>query len=222
MININELRQLAQAATPGPDGISLSWVRLLRDFQQGASPAAITEILDRLEASEKENAKLREALVEKVVSETMLRDLSIRGGSIHASFEGGAMHLLVDAFVEQFVESGATNYLEMQFHSNVTGPLVVTLQRVNGKTAHQLRAEAEKERDALRAELTDLRNSMTFRTSLIGRIEAEREDLHALIAAVKKQVNAEFRLRMKKEIECNALRAEVEAMKRPTPSVSDS
>lgn len=82
--------------------------------------------------------------------------------------------------------------------------------------------KARDERDALRAELTDLRNSMTFRTSLIGRIEAEREDLHALIAAVKKQVNAEFRLRMKKEIECNALRAEVEAMKRPTPSVSDS
>ena len=58
-IDINELRQLAQAATPGPDGISLSWVRLLRDFQQGASPAAITEILDRLEAAEKERDALR-------------------------------------------------------------------------------------------------------------------------------------------------------------------
>lgn len=171
----------------------------------------------KAKSAEKENAKLREALVEKVVSETMLRDLSIRNGSIHASFDGGAMHLLVDAFVEQFVESGATNYIEMQFHSNVTGPLVVTLQRVNGKTAHQLRAEAEKERDALRLELTDLRNSMTFRTALIGRIESEREDLHALIATVKKQVSAEFRLRMKKEIECNALRAEIEAMRRQEP-----
>ena len=76
---------------------------------------------------------------------------------------------------------------------------------------------AEEERDALRAELTDLRNSMAFHTSLIGRIEAEREDLHALIAAVKKQVNAEFRLRMKKEIECNALCAKVEAMERQEP-----
>jgi hypothetical protein len=75
----------------------------------------------------------------------------------------------------------------------------------------------EEERDALRAELTDLRNSMAFRTSLIGRIEAEREDLYTLIAAVKKQVNAEFRLRMKKEIECNALCAKVEAMERQEP-----
>ena len=46
---------------------------------------------------------------------------------------------------------------------------------------------AEKERDALRAELTDLRNSMAFRTSLIGRIEAERDALRARIEAMEKQ-----------------------------------
>lgn len=57
MIDINELRRLAQAATPGPDGVSLSWVRLLRDFQQGASPATISELLDRLEAAEKSDAE---------------------------------------------------------------------------------------------------------------------------------------------------------------------
>ena len=51
---------------------------------------------------------------------------------------------------------------------------------------------AEEERDALRAELTDLRNSMMFRTSLIGRIEAEREDLYALIAAVKSRLTLSF------------------------------
>jgi len=51
-INITELRRLAQAATPGPDGVSLSWIKLLQDFQQSASPAAISELLDRLEAAE--------------------------------------------------------------------------------------------------------------------------------------------------------------------------
>lgn len=230
MIDTKELRRLTQAATPGPwinhgrqpnvAGLPHSAVAaktlLARVYSEtygdveqetanasfitAANPAAITELLDRLEAAErerdfakteiarlhddireltdervldeedrelwttlkaqsaeKENAKLREALVEKVVSETMLRDLSLGNGSINASFEGGAVHLFVDAFatqlLEQFLESGATNYLEMSFRSNVTGPLVVTLQRVNGKTAHQLRAEAEKERDALRVEL---------------------------------------------------------------------
>ena len=46
--------------------------------------------------------------------------------------------------------------------------------------------EVEKERDDLRAELTDLRSSMTFRTSLIGRIEAERDALQAKIEAMER------------------------------------
>ena len=83
----------------------------------------------------------------------MLRDLSVGNGFINAIFEGGAVQLMVDALVDQFLESGASNYIEMQFHSEATGPLVVTLQRVNGKTPHQLRAEAEQERDALRAKV---------------------------------------------------------------------
>ena len=106
-----------------------------------------------LAAAEKENIKLREALAEKVTSETVLRDLSIGNGSINASFEGGVVHLFVDSLANQFVESGAANYLEMQFHSEATGPLLLTLQRVNGKTPHQLRTEAEKERDILRAKV---------------------------------------------------------------------
>ena len=89
--------------------------------------------------------------------------------------------------------------------------------RISYQSSEQAARAAHEECMRLRAELTDLRNSMAFRTSLIGRIEAEREDLHALIAAVKKQVNAEFRLRMKKEIECNALRAKVEAMEQQVP-----
>lgn len=96
-----------------------------------------------LESAEGENTKLRKALTEKVISETMLRNLSLGNGSINASLEGSAVHLFLDAFaeqlLEQFLESGATNYLEMSFHSNVTGPLVVTLQRVNGKTPGMMR-----------------------------------------------------------------------------------
>lgn len=118
-----------------------------------ANPAAISGLLDRLEEAEKENIKLREALAEKVTSETVLRALSVGNGSINASFEGGAVHLFVDSLANQFVESGAVNYLEMRFHSEATGPLLLTLQRVNGKTPHQLRTEAEKERDILRAKV---------------------------------------------------------------------
>jgi tetrahydromethanopterin S-methyltransferase subunit G len=71
MININELRLLVQ------------------DYKLAGSPvfvqaADMNEILDRLEAAEKENTKLREALAQKVTGETMLRDLSVGNGSINA------------------------------------------------------------------------------------------------------------------------------------------
>ena len=41
-------------------------------------------LLDEREAAEKENTKLREALAQKVTSETMLRDLSVGNVSINA------------------------------------------------------------------------------------------------------------------------------------------
>ena len=56
-IDINELRRLAQAAMTGPDGVSLNWVKLLQDFQKEASPAAVSELLDRLELAEKSDAE---------------------------------------------------------------------------------------------------------------------------------------------------------------------
>ena len=46
---------------------------------------------------------------------------------------------------------------------------------------------AANERDALRTELAVLRSSMTFRTSLIGRIEAERDALQAKVEAMERQ-----------------------------------
>ena len=65
MINTKELRRLAQAALIGPDGVSLNWVKLLQDFQEEANPAAISELLDRLEAAEKE----------RVIDEQRIADL---------------------------------------------------------------------------------------------------------------------------------------------------
>ena len=64
MIDTKELRRLAQAALAGPDGISLNWIKLLQDFQQSANPAAISELLDRLEAEESKQAALLDCLNE--------------------------------------------------------------------------------------------------------------------------------------------------------------
>ena len=133
---------------------------------------------DRLEAAENENAKLRIALAEKVTSETILRDLSVGNGSINATFEGGAVQLMVDALATQFVESGAANYIEMQFHSEATGPLLFTLQRVDGKTPHQLRAEAEQERDWHAERCEDAMNECDTLRARIAEMEEQEPVKH--------------------------------------------
>ena len=89
MIDINELRRLAQAATPGPwvsqgryigTPSHMSYIGEVRDqcgnwsdteksradsaFIAAANPAAITELLDRLEAAEKERDDVAQQLVQ--------------------------------------------------------------------------------------------------------------------------------------------------------------
>ena len=53
-----------------------------------------------------------------------------------------------------FNNSGAVNYLEMEFRlkDNELGPLVITIQRKEGKTPHQLRQDLESEHAALKRE----------------------------------------------------------------------
>ena len=170
MIDINELRTAVEAA--GLNAISMQ---------------EVLELLDRLEAAEKENSKLREALAEKVASETILRELSVGNGSINATFEGGAVQLMVDALATQFVESGAANYIEMQFHSEATGPLLFTLQRVDGKTPHQLRAEAEQERDKLRELNSALSTKSNSQVIHNARLAEENDALRAKIEEMERQ-----------------------------------
>jgi len=80
MIDTKELRRLAQAATAGPDGVSLSWIRLLQDFQQGASPAAVSELLDRLDDAE----RVRDAL--RAENETLAANLRGKHNTAGATY----------------------------------------------------------------------------------------------------------------------------------------
>lgn len=155
MINTNELRRLTQAATPGPwhatksvetnswavwsDTTRLMELRPTKTvdmyrvsntaaFIAAANPAAISELLDHLEAAE------------KAVTEAYQR-----------GYETG-------------------------------------------------QEEIEKKRDALRVEV---------------------EELHSLIAAVKKRADAEFRLRVKKEEEYARLQVKIEQMERQKPMDSN-
>lgn len=178
-LDLDNLEQVAQDATPGPWvatkefanrwGVSPSpedYYPVASVYGQGdlakieanaayiaaANPAVVLELVRRLRAAEAENANLRQAVADNITSSTMLTNMGIVNGGMNITLEGGACQLLADAFCEQFRGSGATNFVEMGF----TGPdnlqLLVTLQKVYGKTPAQLKREAEERVAQLEAE----------------------------------------------------------------------
>lgn len=65
--------------------------------------------------------------------------------------------LIAESFAQLLVGSGAENYLEQSFESKTIGNFLMTLQHPwPKKTPHQLRKEAEAERDTYKALLTNL------------------------------------------------------------------
>ena len=153
--NIMERVEKYGAAVPGREHHA-DWFKDVAhpdaQFIAQANPAVVLELVRRLRAADSENANLRQAVADNITSSTMLTNMGIVNGGMNITLEGGACQLLADAFCEQFRSSGATNFVEMGF----TGPdnlqLLVTLQKVYGKTPAQLKREAEERVAQLEAE----------------------------------------------------------------------
>lgn len=119
----------------------------------------------RIAELELENEKLRIALVDKVMAETLLTELNAKNNTINMAFEGGACQLLANAFAEQFNNSGAENYLEVGFTAPDGSPLLVTIQKLYGKTPAQKATAAEaklKEAEAMQAYIAEVARNMIF------------------------------------------------------------
>ena len=110
----------------------------------------------RLEA---DNARLRKDFADLSSNRVTLYDIAVRNGCMTAELGSEAARLIADRFGMLLRENGAENYLEMQFHSrHVAGEtLCLTLRWEKGKTPHEKRMEAEKERDELKARLSQSR-----------------------------------------------------------------
>jgi hypothetical protein len=117
-----------------------------------ANPTKVIELLDALEARDAEIERLKKLFGDDL----RITDLGLKP-HLHASFEGGPARLMAEYFVDYFKDSGAENYIEMTLTGKDGLGLIATIQRHLGKTPHQLRLEAEAERDSLRAELAALK-----------------------------------------------------------------
>lgn len=116
--------------------------------------------------------QLAQAEVEhlKALFEPKTSGVTVHEGLVNIGLEGGAAQALACAFAHQFKASGGVNYVEVSLDAKdpELGPLTVTLQRKWGKTAHELRANAEavvaeqvEEIARLKAEIRTLREAAT-------------------------------------------------------------
>lgn len=174
-------------------GNRLLGIALRSDYKEGAwddEPAALDHarrlaaawnFVDGIPTEELEKAGDVAAYVS---SKTMLTGLTTGQGNATLGLEGGACRILAAAFAEQFVTSGALNYLEVSFDHEATGPLLVTLQRVQGKTPNTLRREAEKQRDELIETLEAVLKHFTRTPSTLADTTV-RGDAHAVIKRIR-------------------------------------
>ncbi len=129
--------------------------------------ATLTHALEAAEAEREhlraENERLRELLAEKLIDSTMLTGIDIDRNALSLSANGGICKIMADSFAQILHEGKVINYVEAFFSSSKhpeMGQIVVTIKKETGKTPHQLRLEAEKERDVLRDEVDFLRKKI--------------------------------------------------------------
>jgi hypothetical protein len=138
----------SQEFEPSPEELSAEFIRAIECELANAAPAEV-------DALREENDKLRAALGDSALAATMLHEFSVKDGGINAVYSGGAAQLLAEALGQQFIESGAENYLEVGFNTSTGARLLVTLQRCDGKTPATFRCEAEEKLAEAMAELAN-------------------------------------------------------------------
>lgn len=77
-------------------------------------------------------------------------------GSFEAVIATPIFRIFCGLFVALFQRSGAKNYIDQHVHTDEIGELLITIQKVTGKTANQLRQDAERDLSAERATLDAL------------------------------------------------------------------
>ncbi|MCE6958385.1 hypothetical protein LAZ40_04850 [Cereibacter sphaeroides] len=135
---------------------------------------------ERIAELEAEVSRLS-ALVESRYRDIRLVDIDENG---QLQLQGSLFEHMAAFLAEMLKVEGRqepANYTESELHHPELGRLTLTLQRASGKTPHQLRREAELQRDALEARLRDLAGA-TGASAEVAILQARIEDLAAQLA----------------------------------------
>lgn len=102
-----------------------------------------------------EVVKLRDAITDEITKDLYIKELINDENNTILSLEGGALKLISGLIIKQFILTGATNYVEMSLTSSEILPgerFLVTIQKISGKTPHEIANELRKEIGELKSE----------------------------------------------------------------------
>lgn len=96
--------------------------------------------------------EVAERMRKVIDKEITLKDMVIENGGVSLAVSHELCGIMADSFLKMLDEGQAPNYMEMTFkkRGEFDPCIIVTVQRAQGKTPHQLRMEAEER--ALRAQ----------------------------------------------------------------------
>lgn len=128
--------------------------KLLSLDPNGAELARIydgwTESMARAEKAERERDEAKAQLL-------AVKEFSFKDGDFDAAFVGEGAAAIAMTLIGFYREQKGENYVEMQFGDKKTGErFTVTVQRVAGKTPHELRSAAEARAETLAAALREI------------------------------------------------------------------
>jgi len=132
---------------------------LLRSLSSGALSVVPLKIFEK---RKKEGRYVTTRLLGKEAEdvyddEPIIREMQIKGGQLNMSVSGVAASIMARSFGDLLLNQKAPNYIETRFHTPQGDKLLVTVQRTDGKTPHELRAEAEEKIADLEKQLEGLR-----------------------------------------------------------------
>lgn len=110
------------------------------------------------------------------MSEPTLAEMRLSKGEFFATMEGGAAAAAAEAFGEYLTQTGAKNYVNIEFMHSKYGPLEVTIQRKLGKSPSTLVREIGDENTKLRAELAEAHEEITSLSSMVDALDAKLAD----------------------------------------------
>lgn len=131
---------------PNDDALSLH-PRIVEALSKMDAANRVPELEAEIDRLKTQVSDLLGEHAEQIAQKTMIKNIGLNNG-LNIDLEGGACQLLAEQFGYQFSKSDAKNYIEMSFISREYLPdekLVVTIQRMKGKTPHQFRVELEQE-----------------------------------------------------------------------------